>query len=300
MANRYNLKVKVGSYTGNGTANTNIDAGMPIKYLIVKRRLGTASSSWSMPELPLTFAASIGSGAESNSGIQKVTESGFTLSTSSNVNAVGSVYDYFAMGGNNTTIGVGSYMGTGVNPTTITDSKIDFTPNWVYLKAASATTSRFRTSLMSASGSFSTANEAASNINSFTSNGFVIGGSTNVNTSGAVHRFVALNTHPSYYYETSFTGNGTSQSITGLPFNPDFIIVKCNSSTNAIGMWFSTNPTETQFITSTTPATDAITAVSNYTVTIGSNALANENGVTMRLMCFKDGEYVLPFDRTAI
>lgn len=300
MANRYNLKIKVGSYTGDGTSNRNIDIGMPVKYLAVKRRIGTGNGTWSMRDLPLTFAASFGSGPESNSGIQRVTESGFTVSNFSAVNAAGSEYDYFAIGGDSTTIGTGSYMGTGVNPTTITDSSINFTPGWLFVKAAAATTSRYRTSLMSDSGSFTTATNAASNILSLISGGFTIGGSANVNTSGAVHRFVALNTHPSYYYETTFTGNGTSQTITGLPFNPDFIFAKCDSTTNAVGLWFSTNPTETQYITSTAPVTDGITAATDYTLTIGANTLTNEDTKTVRLMCFKAGEYVLPFNRTAI
>lgn len=300
---RYNLKIKVGSYTGDGGTNRALDIGMPSKFFAAKRRIGTAVAVWGATDLPNATGGSFGAGAESASGILHVNENGCSMSSSSNINAAGNVYDYFAFDGDQSVFSVGSYAGTGVDDRNFTDTqKMSFTPNWVYCKGSGATTSRYKTALMTStdSGSFSTAIEAADHIQSFISGGFQLGTNANVNGSGTLYRYMAMRTNSNFYYETTFTGNGTSQTITGVPFNPDLIIAKCNSTTNSIGLWFSTNPAETQFLTSTAPATDAITSATGGTITIGANALVNENAVQVRLMCFKAGEYLVPFSRSFI
>lgn len=299
----YNLKIKVGSYTGDGGTNRALDIGMPAKFFAAKRRVGTGVAVWGMPDLATGTGGSFGAGAESSSGVLHVNEKGCSMGASSNINASANVYDYLAIDGTSSVFSVGSYAGTGVDDRNFTDAqKINFTPNWVYCKGSGATTSRYKTELMSAAnaGSFSTAIEATDNIQSFIANGFQLGTGANVNGSGTLYRYMAMRTTSRFYYETTFTGNGTSQTLTGVPFNPDMIFVKCNSTTNNVGLWFSTNPTETQFLTSTAPATDAITSATGGTITIGSNTLANENGVTVRVMCFKAGEFLVPISRTRI
>ena len=68
-----------------------------------------------------------------------------------------------------------------------------------------------------------------------TSTVFTLGTTTGTNKTGDNYIAYCFHSVSGYSDFGSYTGNGTSQSITGLGFQPDFVLVK---STNATGVWF--------------------------------------------------------------
>ncbi|HET8964006.1 MAG TPA: T9SS type A sorting domain-containing protein [Chitinophagales bacterium] len=83
---------------------------------------------------------------------------------------------------------------------------------------------------------------ATNAITSFTSNGFTLGTNASVNTSGTTYYFVAFDAGTDLVQST-FTGNGgISQSISGLGFRPELVIVFSNSSLQSPGFLNSSMP----------------------------------------------------------
>ena len=68
------------------------------------------------------------------------------------------------------------------------------------------------------------------------SDGFQIGNGTGVNTNAAVYHWFAIKTIAGQFAVGSFSGNGTSQSISGLGFQPVAVLDKTggNSSVGSI------------------------------------------------------------------
>jgi len=82
----------------------------------------------------------------------------------------------------------------------------------------------------------------------------------------------------------SYTGNGSSQSITGLGFSPKLVLVKGNTA--QYGYWkcdahTGTNSTNTY---ESAPETDAITALDSDGFSVGGNAGVNGNSVVYHFM----------------
>ena len=121
--------------------------------------------------------------------------------------------------------------------------------------------------------------------------------------------FVALNTEnlpeptisnavgekPSDYFNTVlWTGNGTSQNVTGVGFEPDFVWVKERSSTSAhalhdivrgITKRLQTNGDNAEVI----PSTGGITAVNSDGFSVGADGAYNQNSQTYVAWCWKAG-----------
>jgi len=81
----------------------------------------------------------------------------------------------------------------------------------------------------------------------------------------------------------SYTGNGTSQSITELGFSPDFVIVKASDDAQ-YGVWtssaMSADTTVYFRLYGTASITGAITSLDGDGFSVGSHATVNSNGIT--------------------
>jgi hypothetical protein len=62
-------------------------------------------------------------------------------------------------------------------------------------------------------------------IQSLDSNGFTIGTSNPVNRSGRSYTWVAFKSYAGDMALGTYTGNGSSQSVTGLGFSPDYVMM---------------------------------------------------------------------------
>jgi hypothetical protein len=119
----------------------------------------------------------------------------------------------------------GSYTGDGVDDRAIA---VGFQPDFVIVKdtgnrEAVARSSSMVGDLSKPMGTLTPL--AADNIQSFTANGFVIGTFNRVNQSGRTYHWVAFKANSQAMKAGTYNGNGTGQSITGLGFSPELVIV---------------------------------------------------------------------------
>jgi len=114
----------------------------------------------------------------------------------------------------------GSYLGNGSDDRAITG--IGFQPDLVIVKANAAAYAVFKTSDMSGDASKPTIGTITTNlIQSFDSNGFTVGTDATVNTSGTTYYWTAFKATPGVLKVSTYTGNGTSQSLAGFGFSPE-------------------------------------------------------------------------------
>ena len=73
----------------------------------------------------------------------------------------------------------------------------------------------------------------ANNIQSFSATGFVVGGGTRTNQNNRTYHWVAFKANSQAMKVGSYTGNGTGQSITGVGFSPEVVIVMGNTAQRA-------------------------------------------------------------------
>lgn len=142
----------------------------------------------------------------------------------------------------------GSYGGNSGDDRTIdisdttTPSVADFQPEAVFVKCNSTTSTIFRTSAMADGVSFSLAASAplSDNIQSFVSNGFVVGTNNAVNITGQTCWYLALANDASNDLAVgSYSGNNTDPTdiVISPAFQPDFVLIKRNNSTGALPVW---------------------------------------------------------------
>jgi hypothetical protein len=176
-------------------------------------------------------------------------------------------------------IATGSYTGNATDDRTITG--VGFRPDVVIVKSTGTEVAAMRTSSMSgdtAKRMTGPAAVAANLIQSLDSDGFTVGTAFEVNALLTSYYWIALKAGDYALKVGSYVGNGTSQSVTGLGFSPEYVMV-IPSDTGAPVQRFSGMSTSYQFSVDL-GASDRITSLDSNGFTVGASAQANTNGTT--------------------
>lgn len=185
----------------------------------------------------------------------------------------------------------GTFVGNG---TTQSISGLGFQPNLVIIHNDSATAS-VRTSWRSTShtgdktSSFvgAVAN-FANGITSLDADGFSVGSSNDTNENTKTIHWVAFKRQGGDFSYGTYVGTGSAQSITGLGFRPDLVVVK-QDFTNARGGWTTSTPAanNTFKFEGAVFTTGGITSLDANGFSVGTDIVANENGKTYFWFAFK-------------
>lgn len=102
---------------------------------------------------------------------------------------------------------------------------------------------------------------------------------SNATNKATIASILALVTAGASITSGSFTGNGTSQNITGVGFNPKFVIIH-NTANSPIWKWTSMGGTNSGFPSAGGLITTGITGLITDGFSVGSSVYANSNTVT--------------------
>lgn len=298
---RATLRIKVGSYTGDGAANRVISGvGFQPRLVLFIPNIGT-SNVWKSDVMPRTTVSYQGSVADNTAGgiVHDFYEDGFSLGSNAGVNSNAITYYYIAFAGSNECFATGTYIGDGADDRNFTDTnKIGFTPTFVYLRPSNgAGVFRTTTDVGDLSSPVNSGNAAANYIQSMLSGGFQLGSSASVNAASIQHWYFAFGNVPSSILKVgTYTGNGTSQSITGVGFSPDFLWIKSRGSTAGTEQpttWATGFPTGyAKRLNAVAASNDAITSVDSDGFSVGSQAGVNESGDTIQYVAIKQGNWI--------
>lgn len=306
---RFNLQIKVGTYTGNGSDNRSITGvGFKPDFVLIK---GGAQNAVFRTKAILADQSSYFSNnaAVLANAIQGFLSDGFQVGNDNTVNGGTIVYHYLAIRATDTQayFKSGRYFGDGANDRNLTASGINFTPDLVVTKRDGASFGVFRTSTMvgDSSAQFGTVANAADLIQSLISNGFQLGTSDLVNNNASYYNFFALRALAGIFAVGSYAGDGTDdRNITGVGFQPDFVFMKASTNVHRAVLKFSTQEGEPTFdFANTGPnATNFIQSflADGFQVGSGNGVNASTGSPTYHWAAIKAGDYSVPIVRTAV
>ena len=220
--------------------------------------------------------------------IQSLDSNGFTLGSDNAVNRNNRAYHWVAMKSYTGHMALGSYTGNGTSKSI---TGLGFSPEYAMVLPGAAQAAVQRMSAMTQTFTFGADTGSMTGITSLDSDGFSVGNSTSVNTNAATYYYIAWNQDVDEMKTTSYTGTGASHSITGVGFQPAFVIVHANDTTTgrAGAMRASAlTGTASQLFTATANESVGITALASNGFTVGTSATVNNNGTTYDYAAFKD------------
>lgn len=175
----------------------------------------------------------------------------------------------------------GSYTGDGTDNRPITG--LGGQPDAVIIKGDTAQVAVMRTSTMTGDntkplvgGTALTSNQ----IQSLDADGFTIGTDARVNSNGVTYYWIAFKAAAGELNLGSYTGNGTSKSITGVGFSPESVIVMSASANQAVQR--SSAMSTTFFFDGDTGGTNRITSLDADGFSVGNSSRLRETTLNRR------------------
>jgi hypothetical protein len=284
------IRVASGSYTGTGVDNRAITGvGFQPDVVIVKSddNSGVAEIRTSTMTGDNTKPMS-GATALTTNLIQSLTSDGFTLGNDNAVNRNGRAYHWVAMKSYSGHMALGTYTGNGTSKSI---TGLGFSPEYAIVLPAANQTAVQRMSAMTRTFTFGADTGITTGITSLDSNGFSVGNSATVNSNAATYHYIAWNEDVDEMDTSAYTGTGASHAISGVGFQPAFVMVHANDTTTGrAGAMRSSamSGTASQLFTATTNESTGITALGSGSFTVGTSTTVNNNGTTYDYVAFKD------------
>ena len=288
------VQVVTGSYAGDGTDNRNITISPACQPLAVF--LQRSDAAWG-GQVFLSSMSTNSSGEYTGTSqnqadrIQQMNADGFQVGTQSYVNASGSAYRYMAVCDNSANdVAVGTYAGNAGDNRDITISPA-FQPEVVIVFPSNGGLAPWRgaTSHSGDTASFlnSAAADAPNYIQQFNANGFQVG--TSANSNAVNYYYLALKGSASGVVTGSFSGNGSdNRDITTPGFQPEFVLVKGNSTTKKVATRYASQSGDLSFCADAAEVANIVQSFISTGFQVGTDTCTNENAVTMRWAAFAD------------
>lgn len=181
----------------------------------------------------------------------------------------------------------GTYTGNGGDNRQIIG--IGFQPDVVIVKGNTNQGAVIRTSTMSGDTSKPLgggATPGTNRIQSLDADGFTIGTNAIVNSNGVAYHWMAFKSAVGELKLGSYTGNGTSQSITGVGFTPEYVATFSRANDPAVEHFAGMGSTFR--FEADTGAPGRITSLDADGFTVGSAATVNRAGTTIDYVAFND------------
>ncbi|MBP6926273.1 MAG: hypothetical protein KBB70_01070, partial [Candidatus Pacebacteria bacterium] len=300
-------KLHVGQFTGDAVDSKNITGvGFEPDFVFVKQNSAIVPA-FNTTEMWGDLSAVSTAAVSAVNHIQSLDADGFQVGSSTSVNALGVVSNYFAFGGSDDptpsgsfTMQRGSYVGTGVTQAIDTS----FAPDLIFIKgntteygvwstrADTNTTHYFSLSAVGFSGG----------IVSMGTTDFTVGTSTTVNTNGITYEYIAFGNattpqRPNGAADLvigNYSGNGLSpRSIDHLGVAPNMVTIKRPVGVAALSVWSSSamaaNTSSLFSATANTVDGTIVRTLDSGGFTVGTGATVNTVNIAYSFFAFKEG-----------
>jgi hypothetical protein len=143
-----------------------------------------------------------------------------------------------------------------------------------------------RTSSMTGDASKAAAALAPDMIQALTPTGFEIGRANSVNRNGTAYHWIAFKTYPNQMSVGSYAGNGGAQSIGGMGFSPDYVMVLPAGADAAVQS--SRTMGATYRFDETAAAANGVTSLDANGFSVGDSTQTNANGGTYHYVAWNE------------
>ena len=281
--------LSVGSYTGDGSDDRDI-AGLGFQPAFVHvKSAGGDSGVYRPASLAGDLAIrSSGSGTAEANRIQVLQADGFQVGTDQLVNKSGTTFYWVALGAAGYGMDTGTYTGDGTDNRAI--SGVGFEPDVVFVKRNGSQRMRVRTSTMTGDASKPMAATAltSNRIQSLDSDGFTVGTAAQVNSDTATYQWIAFRAGSGKLHVDSYTGDGVdNRSITGVGFQPDYLIVIPAGSYQTYQRFSSMSGDTSVHFGSSATTTNRIQALEADGFQVGSSTDVNASGEVYHYVAWK-------------
>lgn len=284
-----NLQTASGSYTGDGVDYRSIDTGFQPDVVIVKGDTGQTAVMRTSTMAGDSSKPLWGATALSADMIQSLDADGFTLGRNGRVNTDGTKYYWQAFKADPSVLKVGTYTGNGSASQSVTGT--GFSPEYAAVLPATAQRANHRFSGMTRGFQFDGDTGTTTRVTSLDADGFGVGNSAEVNSSGATYHYVAFNEVAGRVKKGSYAGTGANQNVTGVGFSPAYVMGRANdTSTSRPGNHRAASVPGSQSLlySATANTTTGITSLLADGFSVGTNAVANANRPTYHYLAYKN------------
>jgi hypothetical protein len=290
----------VGSYVGTGVAHT-VPIGFQPEWLItLGGQINGVGAGEANAFRPRPLGASTNSflfttGNPQGNRLTGLSGSGFSVGTDNDVNQLNRTYYYAAWKPKEGTVQAGQYTG---NSTADREIATGFMPGLAWVKRANQGNSWWRSFSMpgAAAAGFQATAATTNRVTEMTTNGFRVGTNGEVNTNNQTYYYLAHKQEgdppESRIASGSYAGSGGTQSITGLGFTPDVVLVKARGTAEPGVMRTSTMPTTQSKPLNSTGSLqpNRVTSLDADGFTVGNHQSVNQNGQAYEWVAFSAGD----------
>ena len=285
------FSIQTGYYIGTGVTGNEISGlGFQPEFAMVKSSTTAGVAVFKTDSMPASNVAYTSATSNNTATQLTFTSDGFSVGTLANLNTTNTLYYYIAVRGSDCsasgTFCTGTYTGNGSASRSIPTG---FDPSMVMVKRSTAVSGHFRVSAQPANETLfadtTARNTAGAFIASLGTGSFNVGILDNTNV--AIYYFFAFKETAGAFDQGSYTGNGTdNRSITGVGFQPNFVMVKNATSATAANQNPLINFTQSYgqpspSLGATTAAiVNGIQALQSDGFQLGTSVRANENTQT--------------------
>jgi len=291
-------QLEVGFYSGDSTDDRDIAVSFQPKWVIVESgssvQIGDGSPGTIHRPDTMTGDVSINfnwayPATTFDNCIQALQATGFQVGTDQTVNQTGKTYYWMAFGGAGYRMDTGTYTGNDNDNRGITG--VGFEPDVVFIKKDGNKQGYVRTSTMTGDASrqmASTTSLSTNRIQSLDSDGFTVGGNGDVNGIAATYQWIAFQAGAGKLHVDSYTGDASDdRSITGLGFQPDYLIVIPAGSYQPYQRFSSMSGDTSVQISSAGTTTNRIQAFEADGFQVGSSTDVNASGAVYHYVAWK-------------
>jgi len=244
-----------GSYTGNGVDGRAINLGFQPDVVFIQQ--ADTAMKMQIRVTGMTDTKDSAASANSTSAIDRITAltpTGFTVDASGaavpagvDCNANGVVYEYLAISQVPGEIKVGTYTGDGTDNRNITG--IGFQPDFVQtMRSGSSAVWRTNTIAGDLTSWWDGSAPFANGIQSLLADGFQVGSDMTVNLNANTYWYIACKKVAGKFNTGTYTGTGTTRSITGVGFRPEGLFIKREGTTSPGIKWASSGVNVASFM----------------------------------------------------
>jgi hypothetical protein len=288
----------VGSYVGNGTDNRDITGPGFSPGLVWVKRNGASFGVWYSSAMPADSTQYFSATAPAAGRISAMVPTGFRIGTNAETNQSGDTYYYVAFKATTEAsfgLAVGSYTGDGAFGRAIT-VEAGFQPDRVMIKRNAASNAVLRNGNLygDETSNFTATANATNCVRALRSDGFEVGTDLRVNAAASTYYYAAFTGTPTAAATGQFkmaagnySGNGSSQSIAGLGWKPDLVIIKADTTQLGVFTTSLMAPNSTAYLAGATANfADGIVSLDNDGFSVGNATTVNTATVSYRWIAF--------------
>lgn len=271
------FQMATGSYTGNGTSQSITEAGFQPDVVIIKSDTNAGLTIFTTSAIAVDSTFDFVNSSYFAGAITSLDTNGFSIGSDAYANSDTITYRWIAFtGSGGSNFKVGSYVGNGVDDTSI--EGVGFQPDLVWVKR-SGFSAVWRSSSMIGDVSyiFNGLAELVNRIQALEIDGFQVG--TTINSSDAVYYYIAFKATAGSMAVGTYIGNGLDDDTTlvsGLGFQPEFAwIENVSSAYGAIHRSASISGDSTQWFTKGANIVDCIQDFTSDGLELGASSKVN-------------------------